>query len=136
MSQDHISIKDLPNYLENNKHNSSGKSPVVGMGQIIVEKEEYNWARKIGVVTIIGIFMMTSTLIVYDSMTTKNITVTVSANNTSPKDISKILSDGGGQVISVKKNDDLSYEVKLTTKKNKSSFINWLKKNKEVKYIE
>lgn len=136
MSQDHISIKDLPNYLENNKHNSSGKSPVVGMGQIIVEKEEYNWARKIGVVTIIVIFMMTSTLIVYDSMTTKNITVTVSANNTSPKDISKILSDGGGQVISVKKNDDLSYEVKLTTKKNKSSFINWLKKNKEVKYIE
>ena len=66
----------------------------------------------------------------------RNITIVIEANNASPQAIADIVSDGGGQIISVKQNEDSTYEVKLFALKNINSFIERLRKNKTLKDVQ
>jgi hypothetical protein len=53
-----------------------------------------------------------------------------------PESISEMVSSSGGTIISVKQNSDSSYEVKIEKLKNVKSFIENLRKNKDVKKVE
>lgn len=134
MSKEPMPLENLPEYLKNLKaEGRTNGSPVVGTGQIIVENSSTNWIRNLAFAVMLCLFVGTSSMIAYNQMSTKNLTVTLTASNASPELISKLINDGGGQVVSVKQNEDNSYEVKIATKKSKKSFLDFLKRNKDVK---
>ena len=134
MSKEPMPLENLPEYLKNLKaEGRTNGSPVVGTGQIIVENSSTNWIRNLAFAVMLFLFVGTSSMIAYNQMSTKNLTVTLTASNASPELISKLINDGGGQVVSVKQNEDNSYEVKIATKKSKKFFLDFLKRNKDVK---
>jgi hypothetical protein len=65
----------------------------------------------------------------------KEVTVVIAANDVNSDFITGIVSVGGGKVMSVKQNGD-TYEVKLSLRRNVNSFLDWLRKNKDVKGVE
>jgi hypothetical protein len=44
-----------------------------------------------------------------------------------------MVADGGGEVMTVTKTEGSTYEVKVKTRKNRVSFLEWLKKTRGVK---
>jgi hypothetical protein len=69
-------------------------------------------------------------------MSPKEVTVVIAANDTTPDFIANIVSVGGGKVVSVTQTEDDTYEVKMSLRKNVNSFLDWLRKNKDVKRVE
>lgn len=78
----------------------------------------------------LGSFM---TYNMYDMVSVKQFTVIMDVENGSSQSITKIVSDIGGEVITVKQNADSSYEVKVKTRKNKKTFLDWLLSKEGVK---
>jgi hypothetical protein len=126
-------IEDLPEYLRYTKGRITDDAPVVDMGRIVSPR---NWFKTISLSVAACLLVALSGLIGYNVLSTKNVTVFVDANNSNPTSISKIISDGGGQVVSVKQYGESTYEVKMSTRKNLSSFIDWLRKNKDISNVE
>jgi hypothetical protein len=126
-------IEDLPEYLRSTKGRITDDAPVVDMGRIVSPR---NWFKTISLSVAACLLVALSGLMGYNVLSTKNVTVFVDANNSSPTSISKIISDGGGQVVSVKQYGESTYEVKISTRKNLSSFIDWLRKNKDISNVE
>lgn len=135
MTQDPMPLEDLPQYLKSIKENGdSESSPVVGMGQIVVKKRIW---PKITLAILACVVLSLGSLMTYNTMVMKNHTIVMGINQTDnpSQAITKIVSDSGGQVIGFKQNEDLTYEVKVSTRKSKQSFLEWLRKNKDVKNV-
>ena len=132
--KDPMPLRDLPQYLESLKENNSfGDGPVVDMGQII--SEEPYWYKRFAYAAA-ACLLIGAGFFTYSSIPNRNITIVIEANNASPQAIADIVSDGGGQIISVKQNEDSTYEVKLFALKNINSFIERLRKNKTLKDVQ
>jgi two-component sensor histidine kinase len=132
--QNPMSLEDLPGYLKSQReHGDTGSAPVVGVGQIIVEEKRSMLPRFLFAAVMFMALGM-GTLVTYDVMSTNQITVVVDVDNgIGPQAISKMVSDGGGEVISVKHTEGTTYEVEVETRKSRVSFLEWLLKSKGVK---
>jgi len=131
MTQDPMPLEDLPQYLKSIRENGdSGSSPVVGTGQIVVAKK--SWSKVI-LATLAFLILSAGSVVTYNAMAMKNITVVMGIHQTDDpsQTITKIVSDSGGQVVGFKQNEDSTYEVKVSTRKSKQSFLEWLRKNKD-----
>jgi hypothetical protein len=132
--QNPMSLEDLPGYLKSQRERGdTGSAPVVGVGQIIVEEKRSMLPRFLFAAVMFMALGM-GTLVTYDVMSTNQITVVVDVDNgVGPQAITKIVSDGGGEVISVKHTEGTTYEVEVETRKSGRSFLQWLLKSRGVK---
>jgi len=125
MTQNPMSLENLPQYVKNlQETGDTGGSCVVEMGQIVVEKKPRTWLA-----ILICIIISLSTI-----MSKQQLTFVVDMDKeTNPfQSIPKIISDIGGEVVDVKQNNDSTYEIKISTRKSKSSFLERLRKNKNI----
>jgi hypothetical protein len=129
---DQLPIQDLPEYLKNHRNGDQNGSPIIGMGQIVAPRS--NWSRNLGVATACFLLGLGG-IAAYNLVVPKEVTVVIAANDVNSDFITGIVSVGGGKVMSVKQNGD-TYEVKLSLRKNVNSFLDWLRKNKDVKRVE
>ena len=125
-------LENLPEYLKSLKENGGAGSPLVGMGQILPEKKSY-WPQ-----TILAMFMLMTLgiggMMTYDTvMPQQQFTVIVDMQNPS-QTIPEITSNS--EIIAVEQNTDSTYAVKVSTRKNKHSFLKWLFGNKDVKEVD
>lgn len=120
-----MNLKDLPGYIRSIRAGGVEESPVVNMGQIVSRP---NWTKRFA----FAVAFCLLGLIVYSSIPS-NITVVVDAPGV---DISRVIEDGGGRIISVSRNDDSTYSIRLATRKNVKAFLDLLRKNKDVRNVE
>ena len=134
MNEQPMSLENLPEYLKTQRELGEKGSPVVGMGQIVVPNKPNNWFQKIAFATIMLVAVGVSGIAAYDIMSTKQMTVIVDiGQNADPyQTIPKIVSDSGGKIIAVKQNDANTYEVQVITRRSRSSFLEWIRKSKDV----
>lgn len=130
---DQLPIQDLPEYLKNHRNGDQNGSPIIGMGQIVAPRS--NWLRNLSLATAACVVLGLSVITTYNLVVPKEVTVVIAANDVNSDFITGIVSVGGGKVMSVKQNGD-TYEVKLSLRKNVNSFLEWLRKNKDVKRVE
>ena len=128
MSNDPMSLEDLPKYLKSLKENGdTGDSNLVGMGTIENNKP---WFK---ITALLICFILSAAVLTYNLISTQNFTVVADINENSDQTIQNIVSDSGGKIVSVKQNEDAIYEIKLDTRKSKRSFLDKFRKNKNVK---
>lgn len=122
-----VPLENLSEYLRANP----GDVPVVDMGRIIVPKRSYtSWLTAAAMVMILAVGGMTT----YRYMSVKEMTVVVDVHQgASSQAIAQMVAESGGEIIAVKQTEDSTYEVKVTTRKSRHSFLEWLRKNKDVK---
>ena len=123
-----MSLKDLPSYIQSTREDSSSESPVVNMGQIVPRKNV--WINRLAFA---GVFCLVVGVAAYSALPT-NITVVIDSANIQA--VSKTIANDGNQVISVEQNDDSTYSIRLTTRKNIKSFLDSLRKNENIRKIE
>jgi len=129
---DPMPLQDLPEYLKNHR-NSQENSPVVGMGQIVTPRSK--WPQRIVWAAAFCVFLGVAGVGIV-SLSPKDITVVIAASDVNPDFIAGIVSVGGGRVLSVKQTENDTYEVKMSLRRNVNSFLEWLRKNKDVKGVE
>ena len=126
--QNPMPLEELPEYLKSR----TGGSPLVSVGQIVMPKKRsyMKWSLAMVMLVTLGLGGMTT----YNAMSTEQLTVVMDVDD--PQAISQIIADSGGRVLSVKHTEDSTYEVEVTTRKSRLSFLDWLRKNKDVKKAE
>lgn len=129
---DPMPLQDLPEYLKNHR-NGQENSPVVGMGQIVASRSK--WPQRIVWAAVVCVFLGVAGVGIV-ALSPKDITVVIAASDVNPDFIANIVSVGGGKVVSVTQTKDDTYEVKMSLRKNVNSFLDWLRKNKDVKGVE
>ena len=129
---DPLPLQDLPEYLKTHRNGDPSGSPVIGMGQIVAPRS--NWLRNLSLAAAC-VLLGLGGIATYNLVTPKEVTVVIAANDVNSDFITGIVSVGGGKVMSVKQNGD-TYEVKLSLRRNVNSFLDWLRKNKDVKRVE
>jgi hypothetical protein len=130
---DPLPLENLPEYLKNHRNGDPSGSPVIGMGQIVVPRSK--WPQRI-VFAAAACMMLGVAGAALTIMSPKEVTVVIAANDTTPDFIANIVSVGGGKVVSVTQTENDTYEVKMSLRKNVNSFLDWLRKNKDVKGVE
>ena len=137
MNKEPMSLENLPEYLKAQREGRSmGNAPVVNMGQIVVpEKPRTSWLPKLALVAVMLVAVGVGGLFTYDVMSTNQMTILVDIDqNADPfQTIPTVVSDSGGRIIAVKQKDADTYEIKVTTRQSKNSFLDWLRKSKDVK---
>ena len=132
MAHDPMSLKDLPEYLKSIKAKGDvGDVPVVDMGQIVVPQRSY---LKWSLAAMLMFVALGGGVATYNSMSTNQLTVIMDVDNGA--NLSQIVSDSGGEAISVTQKEDSTYEVKVNTRKSRSAFLEWLRNNRNVKKAE
>lgn len=127
-----LNLKHLPKYLKNlRESNSCDENLVVDMGQIVNSSPKFS-KLYLGVPVLMLLVALALPAAYYFNDSKSAILVF----DTDNKDFSKIISDNGGEVISVKKNENSIYEVKIGKLKDVNSFIERLRKSKEFKKVE
>lgn len=130
-----MSLEDLPEYLKSQRENGDmGRPNLVGTGQLITKKTFMSWSQQVILAMSLLLLAGAGSMVAYNSMAENQLTVIVDIDkNADPSQtISKIVSDSGGTMLSVKQNEDLTYEVKVSTRKSRHSFLEWFRKNKNV----
>jgi hypothetical protein len=129
-----MSLENLPGYMDSlRKSGSTDDSLVVDMGRIVEPpKSSINWFRPAAFALAFCLFLIVG--VSYNAFSDKNITIVLDTNNIEA--ISDIVSANGGNVVNIKQNGDSSYEVKIDKLQNVKSFIESLRKNKDVKKVE
>lgn len=121
-----VPLENLSEYMKANP----GEVPVVDMGRIIVPKRSYTgWLTALAMVMVLA----TGSMVTYRAMSLKEMTVVVDVQGADSQAIAQIVAESGGEVIAVKQTEDSTYEVKVATRKSRHSFLEWLRKNKDVK---
>lgn len=131
-----MSLEDLPEYLKSIRNSGDTEGCFVDMGTI-VETKKFGYTKSLFTIAIcltLGI----SSILTYDYMSTKQITFVVDMNNeVNPLTIiPEMMTDSGGDIIAMEEKENHVYEVKVSTRKSKRSFLEWLHKNKNVKKAE
>lgn len=124
-----ISLEDLPERLKSQRETGNTDSILVDVGQIVSEPPR-NY-QKIIFSTLIVLFTAVGIGITSYNLNDKNQQYTVILDTDYP---SQLTSDIDTEIIAVKQIDASTYEVKVSTKKDKSSLFDWFR-NKNVKNI-
>lgn len=129
MTQDPMSLDKLPGYLKSLKEKGEmGGSVIVDMGQIVPEKR--SWPKRLAFSMMVFLALGTVGVATYKFAATEQLTVVVDVD---PSAISQIVSDSGGQILSVTRREGSTYEVKASTRQGRHAFLEWLRKSTGVK---
>ena len=135
-----MSLENLPEYLKSLKENGGGTgSPIVNTGQIVTNSNSsMGWLQVTVFAMLFCMILGMGGMMTYTMMSTKNIIINVEINQSdNPSQIiQKIVSESGGEVISIEQNEDSSYQVKIATRKSRRSFLDLFRGNKDVKKAE
>jgi len=134
-----MSLENLPGHLKFMKEQGSMEDCLVDMGRIVMPaKQKSNsfmkWTQRIvlsmaSVMALAGIGVIT-----YELTSTQQLTVVVDVTKESDaRSLAKIVSDDGGKILAVKQTEEFTYEVKVSTRKSRPAFLEWMNKNKHVK---
>lgn len=131
-----MSLENLPDYLKSLKEKgNSGEPCLVDIGQINQPKSFF--LQKFLIALVICFSFGITGKVAYNQLSTKEITVVVDMKGNDPlQSIPKLVSDNGGNIVSVTKKDDSIYEVKMTTRKSKRSFLEIFRRNKDVENVQ
>ena len=131
-----MNLENLPGYMDSlRKSGSTDEDLVVDMGRIVdPPKSSVNWFKPASFALTFCLFLIIG--ISYNSFSSKNITVVLDTHNMSLETVTELISAHGGNVVSVIQNADSSYEVKIDKLQNVKSFIESLRKNKDIKKVE
>ena len=126
-NQKPMSLENLPDYVKSLKEQgSTGGSCLVEMG-VIEQPRPNTWLKRV-VAAAFLLTLMFGGLVVYNS-TPEQFTVIVDVKEDDPMQaISKMVADNDGQVIAVKQKEGSTYEVKVSTRRDKRSFLEQLKR--------
>jgi len=131
--QQPMPLKDLPEYLRQARENGDTSSPLVGMGQIIVPEEPSFWSGiNKTALALLASFVLCIGLVTYDTMSKESLTVIVDVANPSQV-VPQAVSDSGGTITAVRQINDSTYEVKISTRKDKKSFLEELRRRMNIK---
>lgn len=123
--KDPISLENLPQHLKNLKESGSfDENLVVDIG-VVTPSNNINILKRGGIALVFCLLLFLG-FISYDTMQPKNIMVSLSVEDI--QSVPGVVSDMNGEVVSIKKNEDDSYEIVLSIKQN--SFIERLRKIK------
>lgn len=132
-----LNLKELPGYLERLRNGGEQDVDlVVDIGSIKDTPSPYGNFRRFAFIGAFCLFVAASSLVSYNLLSSKSITVVLDTNNISPQEFSNILSENGVNIVSVKQNGDSSYEVELKLRKSVSSFLEKLRNNKDIKKVD
>lgn len=121
-------LSELPDYMRSvREHGQGDYVPVVDMGRIEQPGWTTGWAVLAGSV---ALMVSSFVALVYTTASTRRITI-VAAESVGEDAISDIVKDEGGRVMSVKKSDE-GYEVRVFTLKGIGSFLDGIRRNKDV----
>lgn len=124
-------LEDLPEYLKSAREGNTGSAPVVGMGRIVEPPQKSNWLQHSLVALLLFCAVGMGGMVAYNVMSPDQFTVIVDMND--PTSIQRIVSDSGGEIIAVKQNDEDTYEVQVSTRKSRRSFLDWIRGKRDVK---
>lgn len=127
-------LGDLPEHLKSAREESEEYPDmgVVDMGRIVIRKKSRFPLIPILTFLIIllgGVGIMTYT-------TTMPTEVTVVVDVVDPQAIPAMIENSGGEIISVEHKQDFIYEVKMSTRKNKNSLLEWFRNNINIRSAE
>lgn len=133
-----MSLKNLPEHLKSvREKGDSCESPLVNVGQIVdadVESGFMRWSKKIALAASICMVLAVGGILTYDSMNQNQYTIIVDAHQGA--NISQIVSESGGQIVSINQTNDGTYEVTITSEKSRRSFLEWFRKNRDIRKAE
>lgn len=131
-------LEDLPEYLKSAKDGNAGGSNLVNTGQIMTNTSQTNWFSQFAIAALLFLVFGVGGMMTYSVMSTRNITVIVDIHQGADASevIPRIVSEGGGEVLSVEQRGASTYEIEVKTRKSRSSFLEWLLKNRNVKTAE
>jgi len=126
-NQKPMSLENLPAYVKSLKNQgSTGGSCLVEMG-VIEQPPSNTWLKRI-VAMAFFLTLMFGGLVVYNS-TPQQFTVIVDVKEDNPMQaISKMVADSDGEVVAVKQKEGSTYEVKVSTRRGKKSFLEQMKR--------
>lgn len=131
-------LEDLPGYFNSvREKGQTGSSPVVDIGRIDTGSNGIGWSKIIlGLIVCIGLGF--GSFATYDSMSTKEFTLLVdlSENADALNMLPELMSKNGGEILTVSQQEDSTYLVKVSTRKNKRLFLEWLTQNKNVDKVK
>lgn len=122
-------LEKLPAYLKQIRENGSQEtSPIVDMGKIVENKPR---RRSLAFTTIVCLLLAMSGGLYYSVLSTNNVVLTVNSNNI--EEISKIINDNGGKIISLEERENSEYKLKIKAKSIKSIIESLRKNNVDLK---
>jgi hypothetical protein len=124
-------LGDLPEHMRSVREGGSlDYGPVVDVGRI-VDDGPPRWMSVAAYSTALCMLLGLG-LVGYSSTGT----IIIDANRLDSASVSEIVREEGGRVFSAKQKEDGTHEVRVLTFKRMSSFLEQLKKNKEIKKAE
>lgn len=127
-----MNLRDLPAYIDSVREGGQGDySPVVDMGRIV---DEAPASGKVGIFAVAACFFLMAGVGIY-AFGSRSVLITAESG-LEPGEVASIIEDEGGRVFSVKKNEDETYEVRFFRLGGTGSFLEGLRKNKNLKRVE
>ena len=126
-------LENLPEHLKSAREEGEEYPDmgVVDMGKIIIKKKSH--------LPIVPIFMLLIILLggvgimTYTTMPTE---VTVVVDVVDPQAIPTMIENSGGEIVSIEHKQGFIYEVKMSTRKNKNSLLEWFQSNRNIRSVE
>lgn len=129
-------LSELPDYLASVREHGQGEDiPVVDIGMIVDAPAPFNWLRAASYSVAASLLVGVGAL-AYTAGSTMSITIVANAGKMSPQTIAEIVSGEGGRVFSVRQKEEGAYEVRVFTLKSIGSFLEQLRKNKDLKRVD
>ena len=131
-----MSLEHLPDYIKNMQEHGGSDDCLVDMGTVIDNRFNYLlWTKRFAFAVVTCISLGICSFLAYDAIASKEITVLVQINgNIDPVEaLPKIVNDSGGKILAVEQKEQSVFEVKVSTRRNKKLFLEWLNKNTSVK---
>lgn len=118
-----MNLRDLPAHLDKLREQGNMEDSVlVDIG--IIETPRSNIFRNVALAVSLSIVLG---FVTFNTMS-QNITVTTGLN---AEQVSSIVSDNGGRVVSIEQNEDKTYKIKVLTLW-RSSFLERMRNNKDI----
>ena len=122
-------LEDLPEYIKSVRENGQTDAPVVEMGRIVSRPA---WGRPFAYAVAACIFIALGGVGVAFTATSE-ITIRSGAG---PRAVAEMVSEEGGRVFSVTREENGAYKVRVLTFKKIGPLLERLKKNKDVEDAE
>jgi len=126
-------LSQLPEYIKSLKESGSvGDGVVVDMGMIVSDEKPRNWFRRSAYGIAACLFLAAGTL---TFMASKSIKI-VAEKGVGYQTIANVVAEGGGHIVSMKKNDDNTYELRVLSFNRMSSFLDNLRRKEGLERVE
>ena len=130
---DPMPLSQLPEYIKSLRESGSvGDGVVVDMGMIVEDEKPRSWLRRSAYATAACLFLAAGTL---TFMASKSIKI-VAAEGVGYQTIADVVKEGGGHIVSMKKNDDNTYELRVFSFSRMSSFLDNLRGKEGLERVE